>query len=167
MSPILTDNALDFVSHSTEQTRRVGERLGRLLQPGHIVCLQGDLGAGKTCLAQGIGRGLGIESAITSPTFILVNEYQAPGATHKLYHVDLYRVETVTEAHGIGLEDIFYGDDICVIEWAERVSEMLPADRLWITLRYVDDTKRALQFEAHGARCASLLERLRREAFGI
>jgi tRNA threonylcarbamoyladenosine biosynthesis protein TsaE len=167
VSPIVTNNAVEFVSHSADQTRRLGERLGRLLQPGHIVCLQGDLGAGKTCLAQGIGRGLGISSAITSPTFILVNQYQVPEASHRLYHVDLYRVETVAEARGIGLEDVFFGDDICVIEWAERVIELLPADRLWITLRYVDNTKRALQLEAHGTRCASLLERLRREAFGL
>ncbi len=89
MTPILTNNALDFISHSTEQTRRIGERLGRLLEGGDMVCLQGDLGAGKTCLAQGIGRGLGIPSAITSPTFNMDNEYSLPKARQKKKHVDL------------------------------------------------------------------------------
>lgn len=167
MTPILTANSLDFVSHSAEQTRRVGQRLGRLLQGGDVICLEGALGAGKTCLTQGIGRGLGVTSAITSPTFIIVNEYPLPDRGHRLYHIDLYRVETPAEACATGLEDYFYGDGVCVIEWAERVLEILPDERLWITLRHMDDTKREFLLHAQGERYSDLLLRFRQEAFGI
>jgi tRNA threonylcarbamoyladenosine biosynthesis protein TsaE len=167
LTPILTNDSLDFISNSAEQTRRVGERLGRLLHSGDLICLEGDLGAGKTCLTQGIGRGLRVGSAITSPTFIIVNEYQLPERSYKLYHVDLYRLETAAEAQATGLEELFFGDGICVIEWAERVREILPADRLWVTLRYVDETKRGLQFEAHGERFHELLDRFRQDTFGV
>jgi tRNA threonylcarbamoyladenosine biosynthesis protein TsaE len=167
VTPILTGSSLDFISHSTEQTRRVGERLGRLLHNGDVICLEGTLGAGKTCLTQGIGRGLGLNSAITSPTFIIVNEYPLPDRSYKLYHIDLYRLETETEALATGLEDLFFGDGICVVEWAERVRDSLPRDRLWVTLRHVDESKRELQFEALGERSNTLLERLRQDAFGV
>jgi tRNA threonylcarbamoyladenosine biosynthesis protein TsaE len=167
VTPILTENSLDFISHSAEQTRRVGERLGRLLHSGDVVCLEGDLGAGKTCLTQGIGRGLGVSAAITSPTFIIVNQYQLPERGRTLYHVDLYRVETAAEAQATGLEELFFGDGICVIEWAERVREILPLDRLWVILRHVDETKRELRFEAQGERFHALLDRFRQDAFGI
>lgn len=167
MTPILTGSSLGFISHSAEQTRRVGERLGRMLCGGDVVCLEGTLGAGKTCLTQGIGRGLGLDSAITSPTFIIVSEYALPERSYKLYHIDLYRLETGAEARATGLEDLFFGDGICVVEWAERVRDILPGDRLWVTLRHVDESKRELQFEAHGERFQTLLERFRQEAFGV
>ena len=163
----MTGNSLDFISYSTEQTRRIGERLGRLLQPGDLVCLEGDLGSGKTCLTQGIGRGMGVTLAITSPTFIIVNEYALPGKARKLYHIDLYRVETVAEARATGLEEYFYGDDVCVIEWAERARELLPEERLWITLHYLDDTKRELCFDVSGERYEQLLQYFREQAFGV
>ncbi len=167
MTPILTNHVLDFISHSAEQTKRVGERLGQLLRDGDIICLQGELGAGKTCLAQGIGRGLGVSSAITSPTFIIVNEYTLPGRTYGLYHIDLYRVESPQEALGMGLEELFYGDGVCIIEWPEHVREMLPDEWIWVTLTYVDDTKRELCFTGKGERFETLLERFRQEAFGV
>jgi tRNA threonylcarbamoyladenosine biosynthesis protein TsaE len=167
VTPILTHNVLDFISHSAEQTKRVGERLGHLLRDGDVICLEGDLGAGKTCLAQGIGRGLGVGSAITSPTFIIVNEYTLPGRTYKLHHIDLYRVESPQEGHAMGLEELFYGDGICIIEWAERVREILPDEWLWVALTYIDDTKRELRFTGKGERFERLLERFRQEAFGV
>lgn len=167
MAPILTAQTLDFISHSTEQTRRIGERIGRLLQGGDLICLEGALGTGKTCLVQGIGRGLGVTSAIASPTFIIINEYRLPNQRYKLYHIDLYRIETIAEARAVGLEDYFYGDGVCVIEWAEHARELLPEERLWITLRYLGDTKRGLVFEPQGKRYEELLQRLRQEAFGI
>jgi len=167
VTPILTVNSLDFVSRSAEQTRRLGEHLGRLLQSGDVICLEGSLGAGKTCLTQGIGRGLGVTSAITSPTFIIVNEYPLPDRAYKLHHIDLYRVQTAVEACATGLEEYFYGDGVCVIEWAERVLDILPDDRLWITLRYIDDTKRELSLGAQGERYEELLQRFRQETFGI
>jgi tRNA threonylcarbamoyladenosine biosynthesis protein TsaE len=156
---------LDFISHSAAQTQRIGERLGRLLQSGDVVCLEGDLGTGKTCLTQGIARGLGVTSAVASPTFIIINEYKLPSAVHKLRHIDLYRVESLAEARALGLEDCFYEEGVCIIEWAERIVEILPAERLWITLRYLDDTKRELKFAVQGKRYEELLERFRQETF--
>ena len=152
--------SLALTSHSTQQTRRIGECLGHLLQAGDVVCLEGDLGAGKTCLCQGIGRGLSVTSAITSPTFIIVNEYPLPSRTHKLYHIDLYRVETSAETRALGLEEYLYGDDVCVVEWAERALDILPDRRLWIILLHLDNSKRELRFQASGERYAELLQRL-------
>jgi tRNA threonylcarbamoyladenosine biosynthesis protein TsaE len=167
VTPILTSNVLDFISHSAEQTKRVGERLGHLLHDGDVICLEGNLGAGKTCLAQGIGRGLDVRTAITSPTFIIVNEYPLPGRAYRLHHIDLYRVGSPEEAQAIGLDELFYGDGICIIEWPEHVREMLPDEWLWVTLTYVDETKRELCFAAKGERLATLLESFRQEAFGV
>ena len=167
MTPIVTGSSMDFISHSAEQTRRIGERLGRLLQPGEVVCLEGDLGSGKTCMAQGIGRGLGVAMPITSPTFIIVNEYALPSKTYRFYHIDLYRVESVAEARATGLEEYFYGDDVCAIEWAERAREILPAERLWITLHYLDESKRQLRFDVSGVRYEQLLQEFRQQTFAI
>lgn len=154
---------LRLSTDAPQQTRLLGERLGRLLQSGDLICLEGDLGTGKTCLTQGIGRGLGLDVAITSPTFIIVNEYRLPNRRYRLYHIDLYRVQSLAEAFVTGLDGYIYGDGICVIEWAERVQELLPADRLWITIHYLDATKRDLNLEAQGERSQALLQQLRLE----
>jgi len=158
---ILAINGLTLSSHNAAQTEQIGEHLGHLLRAGDVICLEGDLGAGKTCLTKGIGRGLGVSAVITSPTFIIINEYPLRNMASKLYHIDLYRVETIGEAYALGLEDYFYGNGICVIEWAERVQGILPAERLWVTLHYVADTERRLEFRALGQRYTELLQRLR------
>jgi tRNA threonylcarbamoyladenosine biosynthesis protein TsaE len=168
MSPILDVHSLECPSHSPEQTQRLGVRLGELLNAGDLICLQGALGAGKTCLAQGIGRGSGVTEALISPTFTLVHEYKSARNSSALYHVDLYRIAGVQEAVGLGLED--YLDDpsaIMVIEWAERAEELLPEERLWIWIRFVESNKRILLFSAHGARYEELLREFRRRAFGV
>ena len=95
--PILDEHTLDFVSHSPEQTHRLGARLGALLQAGDLVCLVGELGTGKTCLAQGIGRGLGVVGPITSPTYTLIAEYRLLPPTPPLYHIDVYRLGNPVE----------------------------------------------------------------------
>jgi len=153
-------------SHSAAQTRHIGECLGRLLQAGDVVCLQGELGTGKTCLCQGIGRGLGVTSVVTSPTFIIINEYPPSNRGHKLYHIDLYRIERNSEARTLGLEDYLYGDGVCVVEWAEWALDILPDERLWITLRHLGGTKRELEFHALGERYDELLQRFFRETRG-
>lgn len=155
--------SLHLSTESPQQTRLLGQRLGRLLQSGDLICLQGDLGTGKTCLTQGIGQGLRLDMAITSPTFIIVNEYRLPNRSYRLYHIDLYRIQSTAEAHVTGLDDYIYGDGICVIEWAERVREILPEDRLWITMHYVDATRRDLRLQGQGERSRSLLLQLRSE----
>jgi len=152
---------LELTSDGAQQTQQLGAVLAGLLRSGDVVCLEGSLGAGKTCLTQGIGRGLGISTPITSPTFIIVHEYALPGRQYRLFHVDLYRIEGSQEASATGLEDYFFGDGICVIEWADRVVDILPHDRLWIRLSYVSDSQRLLVFQGQGQRSAELLQGLR------
>lgn len=171
--PILDEHTLDFVSHSPEQTQRFGGRLGALLEPGDVVCLQGELGTGKTCLVQGIGRGMGVEDPITSPTFTLIAEYhptlsaRGSGRNPALYHIDLYRLGApVEEALALGLEDLLHSDDVCVVEWAERIAPILPAERLWITMRHVEMYKRGITMTATGKRPQELVRRFREAAFG-
>jgi len=166
MAPILTDHSFDIITHSAEHTARLGELLGRLLRAGDLVCLQGELGSGKTCLTQGIGAGLGVAGTICSPTFVLVNELPPSGDGPFLYHIDLYRILDAYDALSLGLEEYVHGDGVVVIEWAERVQEYLPKSRLWITLTYLEDTKRCLLFEASGARYEALLDELRAALFG-
>lgn len=167
MAPILDEHTLEFVSRSADQTRRLGARLGALLQGGDAICLEGPLGSGKTCLAQGIGRGWGVGQRLISPTFVLVREYARPGDTVRLHHVDLYRISGVDEALGLGVDD-FLGDAraVCVVEWAERARSLMPPEHLWVRLKFADWTRRALRFVAQGERHTALLRDFRRVAFG-
>jgi len=163
---ILDEHTLEFISRSPEQTRRVGARLGELLLGGELICLEGDLGAGKTTLAQGIATGWGVTGPVRSPTFILINEFHRPGDRHKLFHVDLYRINSAGEAWALGLEDIWMSSGVCIIEWPERAQDILPAERLWIRLTTLDDTRRMLRLTAEGESYQMLLENFRYAAFG-
>jgi len=167
VTPILDEHSLDFISHSEAQTRRFGARLGELLQSGDVICLAGELGAGKTCLAQGIGQGLGVEGPITSPSYTLINEYGQEQARLPFYHVDLYRLGEAKEALTLGLEEYFYGEGVCVVEWADRAPGALPAEHLWIALHYIVETKRGLLMKAVGKRYEELLREFKRSAFGV
>lgn len=155
------------MSASPQQTERLGVRLGQLLAPRDCLCLAGDLGAGKTTLARGIGRGWGSAMRVTSPTFTLVNEYPRAHDQVILYHVDCYRLETEADIITAGLEDIFAADGALMIEWPERVKAWLPEDRLWIQMTYVDEMRRNMRLEAVGARAADLLDDFKRSAFGV
>jgi tRNA threonylcarbamoyladenosine biosynthesis protein TsaE len=165
LSPILDKETVDFVSHSADQTRRMGARLGQLFAGGEVVCLVGELGTGKTCLTQGIGLGLGVDQHVTSPTFTLVSEH--PGVRLTLYHVDLYRIADVKAALALGLDDYLYGDGVCVIEWAERVQSIWPTGHLLINLRHIGDTKRGLTLRGIGEHYERLIRRFRQSAFGV
>ena len=165
--PILDKWTLDFVSSSVEQTVRLGVRLGELLQPGDVVCLYGDLGAGKTAVARGVGRGWGTGLRVTSPTFTLVNQYPRLKDGRVLFHVDCYRLETTADVWTVGLEDIFDDRQTMIIEWPERLSHLLPADRLEIHLAYLNETRRSLRFSATGPRAADLLADFKQSAFGV
>ena len=103
--PIITANSLDFISRSSQQTQRLGQRLGELLQPGDVVAMTGDLGSGKTTLVQGIAQGWGTIDAVSSPTFVLVNSYRRPDGK-LLHHMDAYRIETAIEAEDLDLEEL-------------------------------------------------------------
>ncbi len=162
--PILDERSLDFLSHSPDQTRRLGVRLGELLKPGDLVCLAGDLGSGKTTLAQGIARGWGCLDPVTSPTFVLINEYRRADDT-RLYHFDAFRLSGAGEGNNLGLEDLFEEGPV-LVEWPDRVGEMLPDERLWVRLQWVDESRRELRFESEGPRYDRLLRQFRKAAFG-
>jgi tRNA threonylcarbamoyladenosine biosynthesis protein TsaE len=169
--PVYSTNSFDFFSHSSEQTRRLGMRLGAYLEPGDVVCLQGELGAGKTTFVQGLAVGWGSLDAVSSPTFVLVNLYRrADGA--QLFHFDTYRVESAPEAEELDLDGMLNSGPL-VIEWPERMESVLPPERLWIKFSYVmaevghvDDDRRELTFTPTGKRYIELLNEFRRASFG-
>jgi len=163
--PILDRSALDFYSHSAEQTIRFGARLGELLHPGDVLALSGGLGAGKTTFVSGLARGWGYAGQVTSPTFVLVNDYTRPDGRH-LWHLDAYRLDTEADALGLGLDDLLASDGVLVLEWPERIAGLLPAEYLTLHLRWADHTRRGLKLEAQGARYEVLLDEFRQSAFG-
>ena len=163
--PILDAHALEFFSRSPEQTRRLGMRLGALLHPGDLVCLQGDLGAGKTTLVQGVAQGWGALDAVSSPTFVLVNAYRRPDSG-QLFHFDAYRIDSPAEAEELDI-DALLAQGPLVVEWPERVEPVLPAERLWAWLEYESEEHRAMRFAACGDRYKALLDDLRRELYGV
>lgn len=153
-------HTLRLVTHSEQATEDVGARLATRLRPGDVVALVGELGAGKTSLARGIARGLGIVEPVTSPTFILVAEYHTPKGLI-LYHADCYRLDTpAAEAADIGLDELMDGRGVCVVEWAERVAAMLPPDHLRVDLMAEGTNTRRLTFCATGPRSAELVRHL-------
>ncbi|MEM8533512.1 MAG: tRNA (adenosine(37)-N6)-threonylcarbamoyltransferase complex ATPase subunit type 1 TsaE [Chloroflexota bacterium] len=164
---VQSPHVLDCISHSAIQTIRIGQRLGELLQSGDIVLLRGELGTGKTQLTKGIVQGLGSEALVNSPSFVLMNEYQAGPQWHRMpiYHVDLYRIETSDELHGIGLTEALTDEGICLIEWAERALEWFEQSRLEVHLSHLSETKRIVRFIPYGPRYESLTHTLKHTAF--
>lgn len=123
-------------------TYELGERLGRKVQPGQVYCLDGDLGVGKTVFAQGFAAGLGITEPVSSPTFTIVQQYD--GGRLPLYHFDVYRIGDVEEMDEIGYEDCFYGEGVCLVEWPERIGEILPEEA--VRVRIEKDLEKALDY---------------------
>ncbi len=164
---ILDERTLDFVSTSMAQTERLGIRLGELVEPRDVICLSGELGAGKTALARGIGRGWGTPLRVTSPTFVLVNEYPRTNDGCILYHIDCYRLERADDIDTVGFADIFDSDAAVMIEWPEHIVDLLPADRLWIAMTYDSPTRRRMRINAGGPRSTDLLIDFRKNAFGV
>lgn len=153
-----TNQLITLISHSPQETRSVGMRLGTLLLPGDVICLQGELGAGKTTFTQGLAQGWGSLDAVSSPTFIIVNVYRRAN-NEQLYHLDTYRLESAPEAEELDIETMLMQGPL-IVEWPERMQSVLPAERLWIRLEYLDDSERQLHFEARGKRAVELLERI-------
>jgi tRNA threonylcarbamoyladenosine biosynthesis protein TsaE len=150
--------SLQIVSSSPEQTRKIGMKLGELVAPGDVILLVGSLGAGKTCLTQGIARGLGIHEYTASPSFVLVREYPSK---LPLYHVDLYRLDRVEEVAQLGLDDYLYGKGVCVVEWADKGLSVLPEEHLLIEMQIVSPLKRKLSFMPEGTRYSEMLLKLK------
>lgn len=119
-------------SHSPEETFALGEKIGRGAKPGEVYTLIGDLGVGKTVFTQGVAKGLGIDENVNSPTFTIVQIYE--GGRLPFYHFDVYRIGDVEEMEEIGYEDCFYGDGICLIEWADLIEEILPEKYIQVTI---------------------------------
>ena len=124
-----------FVIETTNQkeTLTVGEQLGKKAERGTVICVDGDLGVGKTVLAQGIAKGLGVNEPVVSPTFTIVQEYH--DGRIPFYHFDVYRIEDPDEVYEIGFEEYFYGDGVCMVEWSELIAELLPPESIHITIR--------------------------------
>lgn len=142
---------MDFVltSGSPKATQRLGSCLAPLLAAGDVIVLSGDLGAGKTCFTQGLAQGLGCTDHVTSPTFVILHQL---GGRLPLYHFDLYRIETVREFLELGLEEILYGNGVCVLEWGDKFGGELPSDRLALSFNFESDTARRIEASVSGER---------------
>jgi tRNA threonylcarbamoyladenosine biosynthesis protein TsaE len=162
--PVLDLHTMDFFSRSPDQTRRIGLRLGGALRAGDVICLQGDLGAGKTTFVQGIAQGWGSLDAVSSPTFILVNVYRR-GDDACLFHMDAYRLDSTPEAEELDLDSMLSQGPL-LIEWPERMDGLVPNERLWVNLEHVTEDERGMKFHASGKRYDELLEVIRRAAYG-
>jgi tRNA threonylcarbamoyladenosine biosynthesis protein TsaE len=161
---ILDAHMLDFFSRSAEQTRRIGMRLGQALQAGDVICLQGDLGAGKTTFVQGVALGWGSLDSVSSPTFIIVNVYRR-GDEARLFHMDAYRLDSALEAEELDLDGML-AQGALLIEWPERIAELVPSEHLWIDFEHVDEEEREIKFRSSGKRYEALLDEIRHAAFG-
>lgn len=145
-----------FHTEGPVETERLGEHIGRALEPGSVVALIGELGAGKTTLTKGIARGLDVPDLIHSPTFTLIHEHQG---RMPVYHFDLYRVESPTQIEDLGYEDYFYGPGVTVIEWAEKMLNLLPPDHLEVRMTG-EDERRTFELHATGLHSVAILERI-------
>lgn len=150
---------LEITTASPEETKALGERLGQLLQPGDILCLQGDLGAGKTLMAKGIALGLDIaEEEVTSPTFTLINEYQG---RLPFYHMDVYRLDDPEAMYDLGLEEYFYDQGVTLVEWADKLGEFIPQEALFIDILVLSGESRKITLRPQGQRYQGLLKELK------
>ena len=162
--PILDSHTIEFFSRSPEQTRRIGMRLGSEIKAGDVICLQGNLGAGKTTFVQGLAQGWGSQDSVSSPTFILVNLYRRANGD-QLFHLDAYRLESMLEAEELDLDSMMT-EGALIIEWPERLDHLIPAERLWINLDHIQEEHREMRFNANGKRYDELLDGMRQSMFG-
>lgn len=162
--PILDKNTFEFLSRSPDQTRRLGMRLGSFLNTGDLICLQGELGAGKTTLVQGIAQGWGALDPVSSPTFVLVNVYRRPD-NGQFFHLDSYRLETPGEAEDLDMDNLLSQGPL-VIEWPEKVEPILPAERLWAWLEYETEEQRFIKLLACGQRYEELMNSFKNVVLG-
>lgn len=158
MSSVVPDPAFEWISHNEEETARLGEELARILGPGAVVALVGDLGAGKTRLVQAVAQGLGIErSQVSSPTFTLVHEYDG---RVPVFHFDTYRLKTVEEFIDLGSDEMLTSGGISFIEWADSVRNVLPPDVLWIKIDITGPSERRFRVTGTGPTTQRLVRQL-------
>ena len=133
------------MTRSGDETERVGERLGRRLVPGDVVALSGELGAGKTCFVRGLARGLGVTQGVSSPTFVIVNQYTG---RMPVFHIDAYRTESLTELLDIGFDEYVSGDGVTVIEWSDKLEPLLPPGAIRVRISGLGDEPRTIRIDA-------------------
>ncbi|MBU9723680.1 MULTISPECIES: tRNA (adenosine(37)-N6)-threonylcarbamoyltransferase complex ATPase subunit type 1 TsaE [Bacillaceae] len=149
------NEGFEFISHALEETQGLAEQLAERLQPGDVITLEGDLGAGKTSFTKGLAKGLGITRNVNSPTFTIIKEYKG---RLPLYHMDAYRIED--EYEDFGLEEYFEGEGITVVEWPSMISEQLPSEKLAITIEHSGETERKLRFQPQGEHFISICKEI-------
>jgi tRNA threonylcarbamoyladenosine biosynthesis protein TsaE len=153
--PILEANTFDFISRSPDQTRRVGMRLGAILQRGDVICLDGELGAGKTTLVQGMASGWGSTDPVSSPTFVIINLYRRTD-DEKFAHLDGYRLNGAAEAEMLDIEELLANGPL-VVEWAPRIIDSLPDENLSVQMNWVEEEYRDMKFMANGTHYEEML----------
>lgn len=144
-----------YISKGPEETREFAEHLGRLLKPGDLLALEGDLGAGKTTFSQGLAKGLGVEETIDSPTFTIMKSYQG---RYPFYHMDVYRLDGEEDA--FDLEEYFYGNGVCLVEWASRISTMLPPETISVQIDIMESGDRQIMIELDTKRAKEISKEL-------
>lgn len=136
---------IKLITHSAEETISLGEKIGSLLKPGDIIAMSGTLAAGKTTITKGIAKALGVDDTITSPTFCLISEYE--GKKMPLYHMDVYRLDSVEDFINLGVDDMLFGEGVCIIEWSEKIKSELPKNTIWMNILPEDDGSRTISID--------------------
>ncbi len=149
---------LEILTGSPDETQKLGRTIGTIALEGDVVLLHGDLGAGKTCITQGIAEGLGVKEPVRSPTFMLVNEYQG---RLKLYHADFHRLDNLNEIWDLGIDEYISGNGLFVVEWAEKGIDVFPEEHLVIKIINVDENQRKFLISSKGIRGNMLLQNLK------
>lgn len=162
--PILDRHTFEFTTRSPEQTRRLGMRLGAQLKKGDVFCLSGDLGAGKTTFVQGLVQGWGSYDAVTSPTFVLVNQYHRLDQSI-IHHLDAYRLNDAAEAEALDITHLLETGAL-IVEWPEKITGALPQNCLWVEMKWIADEVRYMVFQPRGERFIKMISDFRRSAFG-
>jgi tRNA threonylcarbamoyladenosine biosynthesis protein TsaE len=162
--PILDANSFDFISRSADQTKRLGMRLGSILEREHLICLEGDLGSGKTTFVQGVASGWGTMDAVTSPTFVIVNVYRRTD-DELLSHVDAYRLGNAAEFEMMDIEEMQISGPL-IIEWAPKILQSLPNEYLYIKFEHIDEESRQLNIKSIGKQYQLLLENYQQKIMG-
>ena len=148
---------MEITVNNLDETQQIGKIIGRCLDRGDVLCLDGDLGVGKTSLTQFIAREFGVDEYITSPTFTIIKEYEG---RLPFYHMDVYRLDSADDMHDLGYEEYIYSEGVTVIEWAEKIKEILPEERININIKRVDDNRRILYIDGRGKTLDKLIREL-------
>lgn len=136
---------MTFLTKSSEQTIELGRKIGKLLKPGDVIAMSGTLAAGKTTITKGIAESLGVKDNVTSPTFCLISEYE--GEKMPLYHMDVYRLDGEEDFLNLGVDELLYGNGVCIIEWSEKVKNALPKKTIYMNITPNQDSSRTINIE--------------------